>query len=172
MEIFTIILNMLFLTGSEEIVRVEHYIENHKDIAMVEMRRTGIPASIKLAQAILESRYGTSSFAKESNNHFGIKCKQYWKGHKYYHKDDDNDKNGNLIKSCFRAYDHVWDSYIDHSNFLQGSIYYEPLFRIDKKNYKDWALSLQREGYATDKAYAHKLINIIEKHKLFRFDSL
>ena len=104
-----------------------YYIDEYKDLAIAEMMRSGIPASITLAQALHESNNGTSNLAKEANNHFGIKCKSYWKGEKYAHKDDDY-KNGELINSCFRAYPSHVESFIDHSNFLMHSDNYVELF--------------------------------------------
>ncbi len=148
----------------------QNYIQNYKDLAIVEMNRTGIPASIKLAQAILESSSGTSVFATSSNNHFGIKCKTYWKGDKYYHKDDDLNDKGELIKSCFRSYATVVDSYIDHSNFITQSPTYSLIFRQENQDYRTWAEGLQYYGYATDPGYAAKLISIIEANELYVFD--
>lgn len=146
------------------------YIEQYKDIAVIEMHRTGVPASITLAQAIHESQSGTSTLASNSNNHFGIKCKSYWRGGSYYHKDDDLDRNGNLINSCFRAYNAVEDSYIDHSNFLMFSEHYQRLFTLSKSDYIGWAYGLKECGYATDIRYAQKLVNIIEKYNLNFYD--
>ena len=114
----------------------EQYINTYKDLAIIEMHRKGIPASIKLAQAILESQSGTSSFASNTNNHFGIKCKSTWGGEKYYHKDDDLNQKGELIPSCFRSYDRVVDSYVDHSNFLAEREYYTQLWLISTTDYK------------------------------------
>ena len=148
----------------------QSYIDHHKDIAIAEMHRQGIPASIKLAQAIHESQSGKSKLATHSNNHFGIKCKNYWKGGTYFHKDDDFDSQGTLIKSCFRAYDRVLDSYVDHSNFLKQSSHYVELFFLSKYDYVSWAKGLQKCGYATDPNYAEKLINIIESNQLFEYD--
>jgi len=150
----------------------DQYIEKYKELAIVEMHRKGIPASIKLAQAILESQSGTSSFSSASNNHFGIKCKSTWEGETYYHEDDDFDKKGNLIESCFRSYDRVLDSYVDHSNFLSGRSYYASLWTLPKTDYKAWAHGLQSCGYATDQRYAEKLIRIIEKEELYLFDTM
>lgn len=98
-------------------IAANDYIEKYKELAVVEMYRTGIPASITLAQGLHESNYGTSKLALEANNHFGIKCKSYWTGKTYYYKDDDYNKNGQLTESCFRAYNSDLDSYIDRSNF-------------------------------------------------------
>jgi len=145
------------------------YIDLYKDLAVAEMHRTGIPASITLAQAMHESQCGRSELARNSNNHFGIKCKSYWKGESYYHKDDDY-MNGELVKSCFRSYNTIIDSYVDHSNFLKYSSNYIPLFRFDKTDYKSWAEGLQNSGYATDPNYAKKLIDKIESYNLHSFD--
>ena len=147
------------------------YVEKYKDLAIVEMHRSGVPASITLAQALHESRIGNSDLAMYANNHFGIKCKSYWVGNTYFHKDDDFDKEGNLIKSCFRSYDSVLDSYIDHTNFLKQSSNYESLFSYSVTDYKNWALGLKKCGYATDTEYANKLIKKIEKFQLYIFDT-
>ncbi|MFT6809485.1 MAG: flagellum-specific peptidoglycan hydrolase FlgJ [Saprospiraceae bacterium] len=148
----------------------ESYIDQYKDLAIIEMERTGVPASIKLAQAILESQSGQSLFALQSKNHFGIKCKEYWRGNMYLQIDDDRDGQGELIESCFRSYEDVINSYVDHSNFLKYSKNYIHLFKLDSADYKGWANGLQEAGYATDKAYGKKLISIIERHKLYQYD--
>lgn len=148
-----------------------NYVETYKDLAIVEMHRSGIPASITLAQALHESQTGGSELAIYANNHFGIKCKSYWVGKTYKHKDDDYDKHGNLIKSCFRSYDSVIDSYIDHTNFLTQSAHYAELFTYDKTDYVQWARGLKKCGYATDPEYANKLINKIEKYQLYIYDT-
>ncbi|MCE2790510.1 MAG: glucosaminidase domain-containing protein [Saprospiraceae bacterium] len=148
----------------------EAYIENYKDLAVVEMYRTGIPASITLAQGLHESHYGTSKLAKIANNHFGIKCKNYWSGKTYYHKDDDINKEGEIIESCFRAYTTDIDSYIDRSNFLLETPRYKGLFGFDRQDYIAWANGLKACGYATDAQYAWKLIAKIEKYNLAAFD--
>lgn len=148
----------------------EEYIEAYKDLAIVEMYRTGIPASITLAQGLHESNYGKSKLAIEANNHFGIKCKSYWTGKTYFHKDDDFNKKGQLVESCFRAYESDIDSYIDRSNFLSQTERYEPLFYFDKTDYSAWAYGLKFCGYATDANYSQKLIEKIEKYNLDKFD--
>ena len=150
----------------------QDYIETYKDLAVIEMYRTGVPASITLAQALHETNYGQSRLATEANNHFGIKCKSYWNGKSFYHKDDDFDTNGNLIHSCFRKYDIVMFSYIDHSNFLREGKHYATLFEYDKTDYESWAYGLKRCGYATDPGYAEKLISKIQKYDLSKFDHL
>jgi len=147
------------------------YVMQYKDLAVVEMHRSGIPASITLAQALHESGIGNSDLAVFANNHFGIKCKSYWQGNTYNHKDDDYDADGNLIKSCFRSYDNVLDSYVDHSNFLMQSAHYSELFSYEKTDYKRWAYGLKKCGYATDPEYAFKLIDKIEKYQLYVYDS-
>lgn len=158
----------LFSNGDVDIAAY-NYIEEHKELAVIEMYRSGIPASITMAQALHESNFGKSDLATKANNHFGIKCKSYWKGTTYQHKDDDY-INGKLIKSCFRSYSSVFDSYIDHSNFLKGTSHYQNLFELSKTDYKSWAIGLQKSGYATDPKYSEKLIKFIEKYGLDKLD--
>lgn len=149
------------------------YIRQFQDIAIAEMQRTGIPASIKLAQALLESGCGKSDLACNANNHFGIKCGGTWDG-KAYHKEDDDYENGKLVKSCFREFKSVQESYIAHSNFLMDTGKagrYGFLFELDPLDYKGWAKGLSKAGYATDPQYANRLIEIIEKYELYRFDN-
>ena len=146
------------------------YIDRYKELAVIEMHRSGIPASITLAQGLHESQSGRSDLATQANNHFGIKCKNYWKGHTYYHKDDDLDKRGKLIKSCFRSYENSIDSYVDHSNFLSQTERYSELFSYPNTDFVSWAHGLKRKGYATDKDYAYKLIAKIEQYKLYQYD--
>ncbi len=139
------------------------YINMYSDLAVKEMKRTGIPASITLAQGILESGNGNSTLARKSNNHFGIKCHNDWTGKRVYH---DDDRKG----ECFRKYPKVYDSYIDHSNFLVEKSRYASLFELKPTDYKGWAKGLKKAGYATDPHYAHRLIGIIEENNLQRFD--
>ena len=146
------------------------YIDSYSDIAIREMNRTGIPASITIAQGIQESSWGNGTLAKNANNHFGIKCKSEWTGPTYYIEDDDYDQNGKLTKSCFRAYQSIEDSYIDHSDFLTGNPRYARLFEIPIHDYKAWAHGLKACGYATDPDYATKLIHNIEKYELYNYD--
>jgi hypothetical protein len=148
------------------------YISQYKNIAIQEMNRTGIPASIKLGQAILESNMGRSQLATVAKNHFGIKCGSTWNGDTYYLKDDDRDRAGRLVKSCFRTFDSVVESFIAHSEFLLGSKSgrYNFLFNYEIDDYKAWAHGLRRAGYATDKKYPQKLINVIEKYGLQKYD--
>src|SRR5688572_5643549 len=149
------------------------YIEQYKDIAVSEMMRTGIPASIKLAQAIHESSCGKSDLACKANNHFGIKCGNDWNG-KTYKKEDDDYEGGQLVKSCFREFRSVHDSYIAHSDFLTDPAKakrYGFLFELDVTDYKGWARGLSKAGYATDPQYASKIIDIIERYNLYELDS-
>ncbi|WP_075589876.1 glucosaminidase domain-containing protein [Labilibacter marinus] len=139
------------------------YIQQYKDLAIKEMKRTGVPASITMAQAVLESRYGNSILAQRSNNHFGIKCHSDWKGKTITYSDDNPD-------DCFRVYKKVYNSYIDHSNFLLKNARYASLFELKVTDYKNWALGLKEANYATDPAYPYKLIRIIEEERLFLLD--
>jgi LysM repeat protein len=139
------------------------YIKQYKMLAIEEMERTGIPASIKLAQGMLESNYGNSTLAREANNHFGIKCHHNWKGKKIFH--DDDRKN-----ECFRRYKDAYQSYKDHSRFLTTAQRYGFLFDYDRTSYKKWARGLKKAGYATSPTYASKLINLIERYQLYQFD--
>lgn len=149
---------------------VVDYIEKYKYVAIDEMLRSGIPASVTLAQAIIESNAGVSSLARTSNNHFGIKCKSYWTGSAHYYPDDDRDASGKLIPSCFRKYDSVVDSYADHSAFLMSTPHYQPLFAYDKTDYELWAKGLELCGYASDPDYAEKLIRTIQLYHLDELD--
>ena len=146
------------------------YIEYYKYLAIDEMSRSGIPASIILAQAMVESDCGRSLLAQRANNHFGIKCKSWWEGEKYYYTDDDRDASGKLIPSCFRLYTSVEESFVDHTEFLVNSDRYRELFNYAKTDYVNWAKGLKACGYATDKRYAHKLINKIEQYDLDEYD--
>ncbi|MEM9823250.1 MAG: glucosaminidase domain-containing protein [Bacteroidota bacterium] len=146
------------------------YIKNYSDIAIREMQRSGIPASITLAQGIHESSWGRGDLSLNSNNHFGIKCKKEWQGNSFYYEDDDY-VNGRLIKSCFRVYNTVEDSYIDHTNFLVGNSRYQSLFQLSTTDYKAWAKGLKKCGYATDPNYADKLIKTIEEYQLQQYDN-
>ena len=141
----------------------EAYIQQYKDVAIDQMRQYHIPASITLAQGLLESGAGKGQLAVRSNNHFGIKCHSDWKGPRTY-KDDDN-KN-----DCFRVYSRVADSYTDHSKFLQQTRY-KRLFALDPLDYKGWAYGLKACGYATDSKYGDKLISLIELYDLHQYDT-
>jgi Mannosyl-glycoprotein endo-beta-N-acetylglucosaminidase len=147
------------------------YIQRFSKLAVQEMQRSGIPASVKLAQAMLESGAGKGKLATMGNNHFGIKCKDDWTGSTFYTQDDDYE-NGRLINSCFRKYDTPEESYRDHTNFLmRNKSRYKKLFDLNLSDYKGWAEGLKMYGYATDEAYSIKLIDIIEKHNLMQFDA-
>lgn len=146
------------------------YIEKYKSIAISEMERTGIPASIKLAQGLLESGSGSSTLAVEAKNHFGIKCGGAWSGQTFYREDDDHDDKGNLIKSCFRKFDNASESFYAHSAFLTDQNRYAFLFNLTQGDYEGWAYGLKKAGYATDKAYPSKLINLIHKYELYQYD--
>ena len=146
------------------------YINTYLALAQYEAKNYGIPVSIKLAQGMLESSFGSSELATNSNNHFGIKCKTYWIGPTYYHPDDDFDREGNLIDSCFRVYRSVEDSFRDHSIFLRYSTHYSPLFELEITDYHGWARGLQRIRYATNPRYAEMLIDIIRRYELYKYD--
>ena len=141
------------------------YIGKYKDIAIDKMVTYNIPASITLAQGILESGNGLSTLAKKSNNHFGIKCHSGWKGKKVYHDDDKRNE-------CFRKYDSPEGSFDDHSLFLTGRGRYEFLFDLEPDDYKGWAKGLKKAGYATDRKYPKKLIAFIETFELYTYDDL
>ncbi len=141
------------------------YIRKYAPIAVNEMHQHKIPASITLAQGILESGNGRSNLASKSNNHFGIKCHKGWKGQRVYHDDDAKGE-------CFRKYKYVETSYKDHSLFLSKRRRYAFLFELNRKDYKAWARGLKKAGYATDKKYPKKLIKIIKDYKLYAFDKI
>lgn len=139
------------------------YVDTYHLIAIREMREFGIPASITLAQGILESAAGTSYLATKANNHFGIKCHSDWKGGKVYRDDDQRNE-------CFRKYDHVEESYRDHSLFLKNRGRYAFLFDLQPTDYKGWARGLSKAGYATNPKYPQLLIDLIERYELYKFD--
>jgi len=140
------------------------YIERFKQIAIREMNNSGIPASITLAQGILESGNGNSQLALEGNNHFGIKCTPEWKGKRMLKDDDQKD-------DCFRVYSSPEESFKDHTEFLKRKRY-APLFELDKNDYRGWATGLKDAGYATNPRYADLLISLIERYNLNRFDRM
>lgn len=135
------------------------YVEQYKQIAVAESRRTGIPASIKLAQGILESGYGSSTLAKKSNNHFGIKCGSGWSGKTVQYKG-----------SCYRVFKNGNDAYKEHSYFLVKGTRYKDLFNLKRNDYKGWAKGLRKAGYATNPKYPSILIELIERYKLYNYD--
>ena len=141
----------------------QKYISKYSQVAVSEMHRTGVPASITLAQGIIESNSGRSDLAVKGNNHFGIKCHNDWKGKKIY-------KDAEIRGECFRAYKTVEESFRDHSDFLRYRDRYKALFDLSPTDYKAWAQGLKKAGYATDPNYPAKLIRVIEEWKLYRFD--
>lgn len=167
-----LLLILMAFTGPKENLKphILAYIDHYKYMAIDEMERSGIPASVTMAQAIIESNAGSSWLARQSNNHFGIKCKSYWTGDATYHPDDDRDAQGNIIPSCFRKYDSVLSSFMDHSEFLMMTPHYQPLFGYGRTEYELWARGLQTCGYATDPAYADKIIRTIRTYGLHELD--
>ena len=138
---------------------IQDYILRFKDIAMEEMKRTGVPAAITLAQGIHETSAGQSVLVRKSNNHFGIKCKAEWRGPSVSHDDDARGE-------CFRKYDDAYDSYRDHSDFLATRPHYASLFKLDPTDYEAWARGLKKAGYATNPKYAQILVKIIRDYNL------
>ncbi|MGQ2982014.1 glucosaminidase domain-containing protein [Flavobacterium sp.] len=143
---------------------VKAYVLEYKDIAKDNMRRHGIPASITLAQGILESGAGKGTLCVNANNHFGIKCHTDWKGDTVHHDDD-------AEQECFRKYERAAESYNDHSLFLTTRGRYASLFKLDKDDYEAWARGLRAAGYATDPKYPEKLIGLIERYELASYDA-
>lgn len=150
------------MAGAQPTTDVIDYINNYKKLAMDEMERTGVPASITLAQGIHETYAGKSELVLKSNNHFGIKCKDYWTGKKVYHDDDARGE-------CFRKYDDPAFSYRDHSDFLKAGQRYAFLFELDPEDYKSWALGLKKAGYATNPKYGPIIIKLIEDYNLQQY---
>jgi LysM repeat protein len=142
-----------------------NYIASHKQLAIQQMLTYGVPASITLAQGIIETKAGRSELVTQANNHFGIKCKRDWAGSTYSYTDDAPDE-------CFRAYESAEESYADHSQFLASRPWYASLFELHTTDYSAWANGLKAAGYATDKAYAQKLIAVIETFELNQYDNL
>ncbi|MCC8088541.1 MAG: glucosaminidase domain-containing protein [Rikenellaceae bacterium] len=162
------LLSVILLSGSallsfSQRISREEYILKYKNIAIEHMEIYGIPASIKMAQAILESDSGNSYLAKQANNHFGIKCRNDWNGETVYRDDDARNE-------CFRSYDSVEESFQDHSDFLDNSSRYNFLFDLAPDDYKAWAHGLKQAGYATNPKYPELLINLIEDNKLYLLD--
>lgn len=161
----TAVLISITALGQGTLQRRIDYIEKWKNVAIREMHLYGIPASITLAQGILESGDGRSDLARESNNHFGIKCHSDWKGERVYHDDDEDNE-------CFRKYDNAEQSFRDHSLFLKERSRYAALFTLDPFDYKGWAKGLKDAGYATDRHYPDRLITIIEDYQLDQYDKM
>lgn len=165
---------MLAILQSHTIDPVSEYIQKYSNVAQTEMKRAGIPASIKLAQALLESDWGRSELAQQANNHFGIKCGSGWVGNSFYREDDDYNSDGKIEKSCFRTFDNPIQSYISHTDFLvdpKKKSRYGFLFEYKTNDYVSWAYGLKTSGYASDPKYPEKLISIIEKYNLQQFDN-
>ena len=166
MKKFCIIIGLLLPLGmqaqSQWNQSYQQYIDQYKDIAIEQMHRYHIPASITLAQGLFESAAGKSELARKGNNHFGIKCNG-WSGRAVYHDDDARNE-------CFRAYDSAYESYEDHSKFLVGRKRYSSLFKLKTNDYKGWAHGLKAAGYATNPQYAYRLIDIIQLYKLYEYD--
>lgn len=159
-----VLLQNLVAQPAERRISRSEYIEKYKDDAIQEMHHSGVPASITLAQGILESGDGNSPLALYANNHFGIKCHSSWKGETFIM--DDDEKN-----ECFRKYNSAYESFKDHSEFLTSRSRYASLFELNITDYKGWAKGLKAAGYATNPKYADLLIALIEKHELYRFDN-
>ena len=153
------------VAGAQPGADIIDYINNYKKLAMDEMIRTGIPASITLAQGIHETYAGKSELVLKSNNHFGIKCKSYWTGKKVYHDDDARGE-------CFRKYDDPSLSYRDHSDFLRAGERYAFLFKLDPEDYKGWAMGLKKAGYATNPKYGPIIIKLIEEYNLQQYTQI
>ena len=159
--LFAFVALLPLLAGAQSLQ--ELYIEKYADIAVEEMLRSGVPASITLAQGILESGAGQSRLATEGNNHFGIKCHKGWTGPSMRHDDDAKDE-------CFRVYGDAEESFRDHSDFLRYRDRYKFLFDLERTDYEGWAYGLRQAGYATDPKYPSKLIKYIEEYNLARYD--
>ena len=158
-----LIISCLTLQAQTRNKQYEDYIKKYRELAVEEMKKYHIPASITLAQGLLESGVGQSTLARKSNNHFGIKCGSDWRGKTVSHDDDARGE-------CFRAYKHPKDSYEDHSKFLAGRSRYASLFKLKITDYKGWARGLKKAGYATNPRYADQLIGIIELYELHKYD--
>jgi len=162
-SVLSVLLLLSFSTQAQNLTR-QQYINRYKDVAIRQMHKHKIPASIILAQGCLESNNGNSTLAKKANNHFGIKCHDGWRGKKI--KQDDDKRN-----ECFRKYDNAMDSFTDHSYFLTSRPRYNSLFDLPITDYKGWAHGLKAAGYATNPKYAKLLIDIIEEYQLYKFDT-
>ncbi len=163
-SLFALTLPCIIMASGPMSARKE-YISTYSGTAVSQMKKYQIPASVTLAQGILESGSGNSFLAQSSNNHFGIKCGNQWKGKTSYHDDDKE-------QECFRAYSRVRESYVDHSIFLTSNQRYASLFDLKKDDYKAWARGLKKAGYATNPHYADRLIQLIEEEKLYLFDEV
>lgn len=164
-SLFIFLTTAIYAQPAEHKMTSAQYIENFKDEAIKEMLMNNIPASITLAQGMLESGNGNSDLAVYANNHFGIKCHKGWDGPTFTKDDDAKDE-------CFRKYSSVLDSYNDHSNFLKSRSRYAALFELKRTDYKGWAKGLKEAGYATDPKYTQRLLDIIETYKLYQYDKV
>lgn len=164
-KLFFAFVMLLPLSLLAQRITPEEYIQTYKDIAMQEMRDHKIPASITLAQGLLESGAGNSALAREAKNHFGIKCHKGWTGKTYHMDDDEKDE-------CFRKYKNAEESFRDHSEFLCGRSRYAALFDLEITDYKGWARGLKAAGYATNPKYAQLLIDRIELYDLTKYDKI
>ncbi|NLR56723.1 LysM peptidoglycan-binding domain-containing protein [Chitinophaga polysaccharea] len=167
MQVRKFLLIVSFLIGFVTVLQAQtmttqQYIATYKNLAIEEMRRTGVPAAIKLAQGIVETQSGNGTLCLQSNNHFGIKCKNTWTGKTIKYDDD-------AAQECFRVYDSAADSYRDHSDFLHSNPRYAFLFQFDGDDYKSWAFGLKQAGYATNKTYPQQLIKVIEDYNLQQY---
>lgn len=165
----TALLFAIMLTGptalfAQQRLTAEEYIEKYKELAVMEQEIFGIPASVKMGQALLESDCGNSRLARQGNNHFGIKCKKEWTGETILHDDD-------ALQECFRKYPSTEQSFRDHSEFLENSPRYGSLFLLEPTDYKGWARGLKDAGYATNPKYADLLIAMIERYQLYALDA-
>ena len=156
-----LIVPLVFSQTKDELVK--KYVSEYSDISIREMKKSGVPASITMAQGLLESAYGKSRLAVSANNHFGIKCKRTWKGKTIRHDDDS-------AQECFRSYDSADESYRDHSRFLKDNSRYAFLFDYDPYDYESWAHGLKKAGYATNPKYAYLLIDLIDRYNLSSLD--
>lgn len=163
--IFVVTVTILNSNLFAQRITPDEYISAYREIAIAEMKRSGIPASVTLAQGILETEAGNSDLVKKSNNHFGIKCKSTWTGESVKHTDD-------APNECFRKYSNPADSYKDHSDYLKTSPRYASLFELDPSDYKGWAYGLKKAGYATNPKYPQIVINNIERYNLQQYDNL
>lgn len=161
----SIVLLLLFFQSEAQNSKTIAYIDQYKEIAINEMIRTGVPAAITLAQAVLESQSGESDLVKRSNNHFGIKCKPEWTGARTFHDDDSKGE-------CFRVYDNPESSFKDHSDFLRTRAHYQFLFNLKPTDTDAWAKGLKKAGYATAPTYPQKLIKIIKDYQLDQYNSI
>ncbi len=161
---FVIKMNSSLFAQETQSPAILEYIQLYAPIAIEEMIRTGVPASIKIAQGILETNAGRGDLVMRSNNHFGIKCKTSWTGEKVFHDDDEEGE-------CFRKYASAYDSYVDHSNYLKSQPRYSFLFSYNKDDYASWAWGLKKAGYATNPIYAQTVIKYIEQYRLNQLNS-